>query len=108
MVVYDDTSNEPVRVFDHGVTYKDPETFGEYQLSYRSGDIVSPRIEATEPLASELGDFVAAVREGRPRGNFVEIAANVVAVAECAERSLRSGGVPIEVEPVVLSTVGSS
>ncbi len=37
MVVYDDGSAEPVRVFDHGVVYKDPETFGEYKLSYRTG-----------------------------------------------------------------------
>ena len=31
MVVYDDTSTEPVRVFDSGVVLRDPETFGEYQ-----------------------------------------------------------------------------
>src|SRR5215210_3200006 len=29
MVVYDDTSTEPVRVFDSGVDYHDPESFGE-------------------------------------------------------------------------------
>ena len=43
MVVYEDGSPEPVRVFDRGVVYEDPETFGEYHLSYRTGDIVSPR-----------------------------------------------------------------
>ena len=42
MVVYDDGSTEPIKVFDHGVVYEDPETFGEYHLSYRTGDIVSP------------------------------------------------------------------
>ena len=50
MVVYDDTSTEPVRIFDWGVVLKEPESFGEYQLSYRAGDIVSPRIEVAEPL----------------------------------------------------------
>ena len=44
MVVYDDTSTEQIRIFDHGVTYEDPETFGQYQLSYRTGDIVSPKL----------------------------------------------------------------
>ena len=77
MVVYDDTSNEPVRVFDSGVILREPETFGEYQLTYRTGDIVSPRIDAAEPLAFELRDFCHAIREGnaaavverpRPRG----------------------------------------
>ena len=33
MVVYDDTSTEPVRIFDSGVVLKDPETFGEYRLT---------------------------------------------------------------------------
>ena len=31
MVVYDDTSNEPVRVFDSGVHLREPETFGEFR-----------------------------------------------------------------------------
>ena len=44
MVVYDDMSSEPVRVFDSGVSLPDPATFGEYKLSYRTGDIVSPAI----------------------------------------------------------------
>ena len=57
MVVYDDTSTEPVRIFDSGVSLPDPETFGEYQLTYRTGDIVSPRVDAAEPLALELADF---------------------------------------------------
>ena len=64
MVVYDDTSNESVRIFDSGADIPDPETFGEYRLSYRTGDIVSPRIEATEPLSLELADFARAIREG--------------------------------------------
>ncbi len=45
MVTYDDGAVEPVPPFDSGVVYRDPETFGEYHLSYRSGDIVSPKIE---------------------------------------------------------------
>src|ERR1700690_503312 len=40
MVLYEDGHAEPVRVFDRGVVYQDPETFGEYQLSYRTGDIL--------------------------------------------------------------------
>ena len=43
MVVYDDCSNEPVRVYDSGVMPRNPESFGEY-LKYRTGDIVSPHI----------------------------------------------------------------
>ena len=53
MVIYDDGAAEPVRLFDSGVVYRDPETFGEYHLSYRSGDILSPKIETHEPLVLE-------------------------------------------------------
>ena len=34
-----------------------PETFGEYRLTYRTGDIVSPHVGAAEPLLLELSDF---------------------------------------------------
>ena len=64
MVVYDDTSGEPVRIFDSGASLPDPETFGEFQLTYRTGDILSPKIEATEPLALEILDFCGAVLDG--------------------------------------------
>ena len=40
MVVYEDGAAEAVKIYDRGVEYKDPETFGEYQLSYRSGNIL--------------------------------------------------------------------
>src|SRR5438477_11260226 len=49
MVVYDDTSVEPVRVFDSGVLLGTPASFGEWQLSYRTGDIVSPKLDVAEP-----------------------------------------------------------
>jgi len=71
MVVYDDTSGmEPVRVFDTGANLPDPESFEEYRLSYRSGDIVSPRIESTEPLFLQMQDFCECIRESRsPRSS---------------------------------------
>ena len=36
MVVYEDTSSEQVRIFDRGAELMEPQTFGEFQLSYRS------------------------------------------------------------------------
>jgi predicted dehydrogenase len=104
MVVYDDASAEPVRVFDSGVTYEDPETFGQYQLSYRTGDILSPKLETTEPILTELKDFVAGVRDGRaPEGNPA-LARNVVQLIEAAEASIEERGVPIPIESPVTQT----
>jgi protoporphyrinogen oxidase/predicted dehydrogenase len=98
MVVYDDTSNEPVRVFDSGATIPDPETFGEYQLSYRTGDIVSPRVEATEPLALELADFASAIRDATPLISSPAMGLDVVRTIEAVERSLAEGGVPVSID----------
>jgi predicted dehydrogenase len=92
MVIYDDGAPEPVRVFDRGVVYKDPETFGEYHLSYRSGDVISPRIESHEPLGLELADFVKAIQTDDQMALNAAIARSVVRIVEAADESLRHGG----------------
>jgi predicted dehydrogenase len=92
MVVYDDGSTEPIKVFNHGVVYQDPETFGEYHLSYRTGDIVSPKIDAAEPILLELADFAAAVEANEAPAGHLELARNVARLTEAAEESLRTGG----------------
>jgi protoporphyrinogen oxidase len=97
MVVYDDTSNESVRIFDSGATLPDPETFGEYRLSYRTGDIVAPRIDATEPLSLELADFGAAICGERALVSSPEVGLDVVRTVEAVDLSLVKGGQPVEV-----------
>lgn len=92
MVIYDDGATEPVRLFDSGVVYRDPETFGEYHLSYRSGDILSPKIESYEPLGLELGDFVGAIRAEEEMGFHTALARSVVRIVEAADESLLQGG----------------
>ena len=91
MVVYDDGSPEPVRIFDHGVV-KDPESFGQYHLSYRTGDIVSPRLDSSEPLALELDDFFRAIWRGHPPAGSLELARNVVRLVEHTEAAIIGGG----------------
>jgi predicted dehydrogenase len=93
MLVYDDTENiEQVKIFDKGVDYRDPDTFGEYQLSYRTGDIVSPKIETFEPLQAEVNDFLTCIVTGqRPKAD-AESGLRVVQILEAAERSLANSG----------------
>jgi len=98
MVVYDDASAEPVRVFDHGVEYRDPETFGEYQLAYRTGDIVSPKIDTTEPLQVEFEDFVESIRSGNRPTSHAALARDVVRLTEAAQESLTNGGEQVILE----------
>jgi predicted dehydrogenase len=91
MVVYDDTSNEPVRIFDSGVVPADPASFGEYQLSYRTGDIVSPHVPPAEPLSLELTDFCTAIRTGSTPRSSAELGLEVVRIIEGVCDSLASG-----------------
>jgi predicted dehydrogenase len=97
MIVYDDTSNEPVRVFDSGVMLRDPETFGEYKLTYRSGDIVSPHLEVAEPLKLELQDFVSAIHTGSTPRSSRELGLEVVRMIEAVDRSLEANGARVDV-----------
>jgi predicted dehydrogenase len=105
MVVYDDTSPEPVRIFDSGVVLPEPETFGEYRLTYRTGDIVSPRVEATEPLSLELRDFCEAVMSGTTPRSSAVLGLEVVRTIEAVDESRDQGGSRVEVaafDPLVL------
>ena len=97
MVIYDDTSNEPVRVFDSGAVLPDPESFGEYRLSYRTGDIVSPRVEVAEPLELELTDFCHAVLTGSTPRSSPELGLEVVRMIEAVEASLGQDGARVAV-----------
>jgi predicted dehydrogenase len=87
MVVYDDCSIEPVRVYDAGVMPHDPESFGEF-LKYRTGDIVSPHIESSEPLALQVEDFCRAIRLGTTPTSSARLGVDVVRMIEAADRSL--------------------
>jgi predicted dehydrogenase len=98
MVQYDDTAaDEAVRVYDRGMEFSTPATFGEYQLTYRSGDIVAPRLEAAEPLSLELADFAAAIQTGSTPRSHADLGLEVVLAMEAAEESLRRGGEPVDV-----------
>ena len=92
MLVYDDTQPvEKVKVFDHGAQFKEPESFAEFEMVYRTGDIVSPKIDNAEPLRLEAEHFLHCVRRGdRPITNG-EMGRRVVAVLEAADASLHEG-----------------
>jgi predicted dehydrogenase len=92
MVVYDDGSNEPVRIFDSGAMLRDPQSFGEYRLTYRTGDIVSPNVPPVEPLMLELGDFCKSVRTGSTPRASAELGLEVVRMIEAVDASLERNG----------------
>ena len=106
MVVYDDTSSESVRIFDAGASIPDPASFGEYRATYRTGDIVSPRIDATEPLSLELADFHSAIRLGTTPVSSTEVGLDVIKTIEAVDHSLAEGGLPVAMnEPDMVASI---
>jgi predicted dehydrogenase len=98
MVVYDDLEPvEKVKIFDRGVD-RQPASYGEFQLTYRSGDILSPRLDTTEPLYLECAHFLECIQTGREPDTSPRSGVEVVRVIQAAERSLHQGGAPQRVQ----------
>jgi predicted dehydrogenase len=99
MVQYEDTSSdESVRVYDRGLEFSEPPAnFGEYRLTYRTGDMVAPQIAAAEPLALELKDFASAIREGTTPVSSARLGLEVVFALQALERSIHAHGEPVKV-----------
>jgi predicted dehydrogenase len=98
MVQYEDTaSEEPIRVYDRGLDFTPPANFGEYQLTYRSGDMVAPRLDVVEPLSLELQDFANAIRTGEEPRSSARLGLEIVRTLVAADASLANAGGPIEI-----------
>ncbi len=90
MLVYDDTEPiEKIKVYDKGVDIIEPESFGEYQLTYRTGDIISPKLPTGEPLAAEMEEFLSCIETGNSPKSSGEEGLAVVRALELADASLR-------------------
>jgi predicted dehydrogenase len=103
MVVYDDVEGQIV-VHDAGIdrervdrAFPDFETFGEFRLIHRVGDMHIPRIPMAEPLALQCRHFVDCIRSGSEPVTGFEDAARVVEVLEAASASHANGGARVPV-----------
>ena len=100
MAVYDDIeTTEKIRVYNRGVDVPEhTATFGEFQLSYRYGDIVSPYIYGAEPLALECQRFAEAILEGKPLQSDAQAGLRIVHILEASDASLAADGAFIDIE----------
>ena len=102
MLVYDDVSSlEKIRIYDKGVSIPPHyDTFGEFQLSYRFGDIFIPKLDDSEPLKVECQHFIDCVeKKVKPRSSGVH-GYEVVRVLETAMESIRQDGKMIGIETI--------
>jgi predicted dehydrogenase len=96
MILYDDIEpTEKVRVYDKGVTAnRIGDREAEYQtlVSYRTGDVWAPKLDATEALRHVVAEFLESIRERRKPLTDGEAGLRVVRILEAAQQSIKQGG----------------
>ena len=104
MIIYDDVSADAkIQIYDKGITKipnsdspRDFDTFGEFQLLLRSGDVHIPSLKFREPIANECAHFVECIMEGRTPLSDGVAGLEVVRILEAAQRSLDTNGTTVE------------
>jgi predicted dehydrogenase len=98
MLVWNDLdADEKIKIYDKGVEMTNGNRVHELLVSYRSGDMYSPKIEHTEALAAEAKYFVDCVSNNVRPMNDGEAGLRVVTMLEAAEKSLKDRGRPVTV-----------
>ena len=96
MILYDDIEpTEKVRIYDKGVTanrIEDREADYQTLVSYRTGDVWAPRLDATEALRYVVAEFVNSVRTSRTPLTDGRAGLRVVRILEAAQESIKQGG----------------
>jgi predicted dehydrogenase len=99
MILYDDLEpSEKVKIYDRGVTVsQSPEAVYEMLVSYRSGDMWAPRLEATEALLTEALHFIDCINNGTHPETDGHAGLRLIQIVEAAECSLRARGKLVEI-----------
>ena len=97
-VVFNDLDNlERIRIFDKGVSITgEVDSFGEFQLQLRDGDIHSPRVETNEPLKAQCQHFFECAESGKKPLSDGRNGLSVVKTMVAIDKSLRLHGAPVE------------
>jgi len=99
MLVYDDLDAEArLKIFDKGADRIEPNAYGAWMYRLRDGAMEVPRLEMSEPLATELGHFLECIRAGKRPDTDGWNGVRVVAVLEAVDRSLAARGERVAVE----------
>ena len=93
MLVWNDLEpDEKIRVYDKGVNVTAGEGLYDLLVSYRTGDIWAPKVDATEALKSELGYFMDCILKNETPLNDGCAGLRVVRLLEAADESLKNRG----------------
>jgi predicted dehydrogenase len=101
MLVWDDLNpDEKVKIYDRGVDVKSSNGskngIHELLVSYRSGDVNIPKLEATEALKAEAQYFVQCIEKNEEPFNNGQAGLQVIRLLEAADESIKHGGKRVE------------
>ena len=97
MIVYDDLeTSEKIKLYDKGITVTEtPEQVHKLLISYRTGDLWSPNLPATEALSVEARHFAACIAGEEKPLTGGQAGLEIVRILEAANQSIRNRGAPV-------------
>ncbi|MEO5772698.1 MAG: Gfo/Idh/MocA family oxidoreductase [Sphingomicrobium sp.] len=100
MIVYDDLeTSEKIKLYDKGITVTEtPEQVHKMLISYRTGDLWSPKVADTEALAVEAKHFAACVSGSEKPITDGRAGLELVRILEASNESLRNNGAPVSLQ----------
>ena len=100
MIVYDDMQpSDKIRVYDSGVSFTDdPEKIYELRVGYRTGDMLAPKLEASEALRVEAEHFATCIGQNATPITDGRLGLRVVELIEAATSSMRGKGETVRIQ----------
>jgi len=97
--VFNDLDNlEKVKLYEKGISTDKPyDNFGEFQYRLRDGDIISPKIDLTEPVKLLCDHFLDCIINNKKPITDGKNGSDVVKVMRAIDESLKNGGMPVNV-----------
>lgn len=99
MLVWNDlNADEKLKLYDKGIEIKNRQSIYDLLVSYRSGDMYSPKIDQTEALKVECRHFIECIESDSTPISDGKIGLNVVRMLEACDMSLKNDGKPVDVK----------
>jgi len=100
MIVYDDLeTSEKVKIYDKGITVTEtPDDLRKLLISYRTGDLWSPKVNETEALRLEVAHFRNCIEGTEKPVTPGERGLAIVRMLEAADQSMQKRGAAVELK----------
>jgi predicted dehydrogenase len=99
MLLWNDViADDKIKVYDKGVEVKDKEDINKLLVSYRSGDMYSPKLDQREALSLECEYFLECLEKNKKPINDGQIGLEVVKLLTACDESLNNGGKQVKLK----------